>query len=127
MLLPSPIHSPAVPPLALAASSAQEDGDLNDEGKIDLANMLVSDIPAEPLKSILRKINGISSPDAFEYRRNELKEETELIVIYKGQTLDNRSTINHVSDEEIVDSYRNYCFMISGAMFMFMHACTVAN
>ena len=48
-------------------TSAQED-DLNDEKKIDLANMLVSDILAERLTWILRKTG---SRDAFRFQRNE--------------------------------------------------------
>ncbi len=53
-------------------TSAQEDY-LNDEEKINLANILVSDILAERLTWILRKAMGF--PSAFEFRRNELYEE----------------------------------------------------
>ena len=95
-------------------TSAQED-DLNDEEKMNLANILVSDVPAERLKWILRKTMG--SPDAFEFRRNELKEEQEFVARYKGKNLDNGSAINyHVSDEEVVESYRNSCHPTHGVM-----------
>ena len=84
---------------------------LSDNGEKDiLENILVSDIPSERLKWILRKTMG--SPDAFEYRRHELKEEKEFIARYEGRSDHN----TNVSDEEVVESYRTACHPKHGIM-----------
>ena len=106
------------------STSAQENDDKGNDDEIlvksDLAKILVSDVPAERLKWILRKTMG--SPDAFEFRRNELKEEKEFVIRYTltddrySSASANNHNHNHVSDEEVVESYRNSCHPIHGVM-----------
>lgn len=73
-----------------------------DERK-ELESILIPDVPSERLKWILRKTMG--SPDAYEFRYNELLEEKQLIEKMKGNSGDNVE----VSDEEVVASFKSSC------------------
>jgi hypothetical protein len=86
-----------------------EDG-IQDDG--DSYSILVPNSPPERLRWILKKSMG--SPDAFEFRRNELKQEKEFLMSYEARDLAKAKQSQArlpavVSDVEVVESYRTSC------------------
>ncbi len=82
------------------------------------SDILISNNAPERLRWILKKTMG--SPDAFELRRNELKQEKEFLKSQKlGQVKKikgNESDPTFVSDIEVVESYRESCHPTYGVM-----------
>jgi len=80
---------------------------------------LVPSEAAERLKWILRKTMG--SPDAFEFRRSELKQERMFEMNYKQSSLYiGKGEIDHeavtVTDDDVVQSYKSSCHPVHGVL-----------
>ena len=96
----------------------QEEND--DSQDCDTADALVPSSPAERLKWMLRKTMG--SPNAFEFRRNELQQEKELHASNQASEFANKKQEDmveieiDVTDEEVVESYRTSCHPVHGVM-----------
>lgn len=91
----------------------RNDNDNNGGEEEELLHSLIPDRAGERLKWILKKTMG--SPDAFEFRRSELKQEKMFVAQRQEVCCDEEQSI-HVSDEEVVESYRQTCHPVTGIM-----------
>jgi hypothetical protein len=89
--------------------SKRKGGSDDDDQRV---HALIPDRPAERLKWMLKKTMG--SPDAFEFRRNELKQEK--IFLAQRQVSSGEEESINVSDEEVVESYRQTCHPVTGIL-----------